>query len=203
MKKFLLSLFILAATSNAFAAAAVKTTDPKVYAKSISSAIVEVIQSDKSEADKFKNLETVFKENVDTDYMGKFALGRYFKSAKPALQKKYLGLYRDFVMYSYVPKFKNYANQNVQILSANKANNGEYVVKTKLKPSNGEVKEILLDYRIVQKNGSFRVIDIIGEGVSYITNQRSDFGGALSQMPIEKFVGKLEEKVAKLKKNAI
>ncbi|HCR85107.1 MAG TPA: hypothetical protein DIV86_00355, partial [Alphaproteobacteria bacterium] len=39
-----------------------------------------------------------------------------------------------------------------------------------------------------KKNGSsFKIVDIIGEGVSYITNQRSDFGSALSQMPLVEY----------------
>lgn len=184
-------------------AAPLKTNDPKAYAKSIGDSVVTVIKSGKSEEDKFNQLETLFKENVDTDFMGKFAMGRYFKTAKPDLQKKYLSLYRDYVMYSYVPKFKNYASQKVEILSSNPKGKDEFMVKTKLRPESGEVKEILLDYRVKKTGNSFKIVDIIGEGVSYITNQRNDFGSALSKITAEDFVNKLEQKVSKLKANAI
>jgi len=187
MKYFLIASISLLLCFNEAQAAAVKTTDPKAYSTSVSTAIVDVIKSDLSEEEKFKKLTSVFIDNVDTDFMGKFAMGRYFRTAKPDMQKKYLTLYRDYVMYSYVPKFKNYANQTVEILAANKAKNDEYIVKSRLKPKGGEVKEILLDYRIKKNGSSFKIVDIIGEGVSYITNQRSDFGSALSQMPLVEY----------------
>lgn len=199
MKKFLLLFAFLFAVSTSANAEIIKTSNPETYAKKLSEEVQRIVGLDVEKKDRQKLLKSLFKDNVDTNFMGKFALGKYYRTLNEEQKDNYLKLYRDYVMYSYIPKFEDYASGEVKILSALKKDKGEYVVKTKLNPKASDIKDINLDYRIKKKGNSFIINDIIGEGVSYITTQRSDFGGALSKISVESFIGKLEKKVNKLK----
>jgi ABC-type transporter MlaC component len=42
------------------------------------------------------------------------------------------------------------------------------------------------------------LVDVVGEGISMIATQRSDFGGLLSRKGVDYFNEKLEKKVNKL-----
>lgn len=199
MKNFLILFVLLLSFSTAVNAEYIKTSDPKVYATKITEEVQRVSALNIEKSDKQKLLIKLFKENVDTDFMGKFALGKYYRNLNDEQKKKYLSFYKDYVIYSYIPKFDDYATGEVKILSVLKKDKGEYIVKTSLKPSAKNIPEIKLNYRIRKNGKSFIITDIIGEGVSYITTQRSDFGGALSKISVESFIKKLEKKVNKLK----
>jgi phospholipid transport system substrate-binding protein len=203
MKKlyyFLFAIIFMVAFSYRVYADVIKTSEPKIYAEKVSDEVISIVKNIKDEKEEQTKLNELFKQNVDTDFMGKFALGKYFRQLDKNQQKQYLELYRDYVMYTYVPKFRNFVNNGVKILTSTKAGDNEFLVKTKLvDKTSADAKEILLDYRVIKKGNSFMIQDIIGEGVSYITTQRSDFAGALSKVGIEEFLKKLDAKVTKLK----
>ena len=71
----------------------------------------------------------------------------------------------------------------------------EYLVKTEIKSENN--KSFRIDYKIrKESDGSYKIFDIIAEGISMITTQRSEFGSILSRNNISFLIEKLEAKVS-------
>ena len=56
---------------------------------------------------------------------------------------------------------------------------------------------LLVDYRLRAVEGGWRLIDVIGEGISLVSNLRSQFGEILTQGGPEKLLKTLREKNAK------
>lgn len=175
--------------------------DARSFIDNLSKDVLAVIRDKAIAEDKKKaQLEELFIQNVNTDSMGVFVLGRYNRNIEKPQRERYLKLYNKYLTLSYVPRFKEYAGESFDVVRINKEQSGEFTVQTKIVGVNNK-PDIRVDYRIKQDSkNKFRVIDIIGEGVSIVTTQRSDFGGIISRNGVDYFINKLEEKVDQLSK---
>jgi phospholipid transport system substrate-binding protein len=197
--RLLLTLLLFIIVPDISLAASSKD-DAKVFVEELSDKVLKIVKSkNNSEEDKEKWLTDIFRKSVDSRWMGRFVLGRYFRKATPAQQKRYLKLYTKFLINSYVPRFKTYAGGDFKILGVIPKGDEQYIIQTELTSDSKESPALRVDYRLKNRDNKFYVIDIVGEGISLLTTQRSDFSGLISRKGIPYFLDKLEEKVKKLK----
>ncbi|MBK6895916.1 MAG: ABC transporter substrate-binding protein [Alphaproteobacteria bacterium] len=134
-------------------------------------------------------------DNFDMETIGRFALGRHWKTATDAQKKEYQKLFNEMIVRVYTARFKEYDGQTLEVKKARKdGTNTDSIVNTVLVPKAGE-QAIIIDWRVRQKNGKFKVVDIIVEGVSMALTQRSDFASV-----IQRGGGDLESLLAMLRK---
>ena len=196
---FAISLLLVASGITAAVAASFSAKDPEEFADKMANKVVNIIESKDSENDKLEKLISLFKKNVDTDWMAKFVMGKYYRQIDDDKKGKYLKLYRDYVIYSYIPRFKEYSGERIAVTGSRDEGKGEHIVKTVLKTDKVNSGSVYVDYRLKKSGNGFKVIDIIGEGVSLITTQRSDFAAPLSKKGTAYFIDVLERKVKKIK----
>lgn len=190
---------IAGGASDAEASNPAEEQEARDFVSKISDDVLAIVRnSGLSDANKEETLVNMFKQHVDTDWMGQFALGKYFRQANDEQKKRYLGLYHEYLLRSYVPRFREYTGGDFEIQRVNPSGTKAYNVQSLIKGSGGD-PDIRVDYTI-KKNGVdyFRIVDIKGEGVSLIATQRSDFAGLISRKGFDFFLDKLQEKVNKL-----
>jgi phospholipid transport system substrate-binding protein len=170
----------------------------KAYVENLSTEVISLIKSKASDKEKEQKLSSIFENSVDTEWMGRFVMGQNFRKMTDDQKKRYFGLYKQYLVQSYVPRFKEYTGEKIKI-NGLKENGEEYFVQTEIVHPNGE-PSTLVDYRLRKEGDEYKIIDIIGEGISLITTQRSDFGGIITQQGVDKFLEKLQAKVENYKK---
>jgi phospholipid transport system substrate-binding protein len=179
--------------------AAAEVDGARAFVNGISKRVIDVInRTDIGDDGKEEKLVELFESHVDTDWMGEFVLGRFNRTITAAQKEKYLKLYHVYLVRSYVPRFQEYGSRELNILRINSKGDGDYLVKMNLTGA-ADMPEISVDYRIRKDlAGQFKLVDVVGEGISMIATQRSDFGGLLSRKGVDYFNEKLEKKVNKL-----
>gem|GEM_PF-433454 len=152
-------------------------------------AIAFLSDSDLSQLEKQKKFEVLLERHFDLNIMGKYALGRYWRVATPAEREEYNVLFQRMVIDLYSQRFSEYSNQHVEVDGAiQKGKN--ILVRSKVIDLSGS--DIELSWVVKRKNGEYRVIDLLVEGVSMVITQRSDFssviqrGGGKVQVLIER-----------------
>tara|TARA_B100001564_G_C20618907_1_gene661333 strand:- start:481 stop:1092 length:612 start_codon:yes stop_codon:yes gene_type:complete len=188
---------VLALLSSAALASVEKAN---LFIEQISVQALEVIESDLNDEGKIDKLNTLFSASVDTPWMAQYVLGDHWSELSPNSRTSYLQLYDEFLMYTYVPKFRSYNNQIVTIINTlhNETAPNEFVVQTQISDTDGKVFDI--DYHLRQQaNGDFRIFDINARGVSLITTQRSDFSSLVDRKGLDFFLKKLKKRVEKIK----
>ena len=125
----------------------------------------------------FKKL---LKNNFDMRTIARFALGRYWKSASPAQQNEYMTLFEKMVLNVYAKRFEEYQGQALVVNDARPEGNSDILVHSTIEQPGGNAP-IKVDWRIRNKNGSNKVIDVIVEGVSMSLTQRSDFSSVIQR----------------------
>jgi phospholipid transport system substrate-binding protein len=168
----------------------------EVFVNNISSKALAIINNkDESEPQKEVQLGNVFSEATDLDWIAKFSLGRYWRTATDEERKQYLALYRKYIISKYVPSFKEYVGTTFKIVNITVVRKGEYLVDTTV-IKKGQAEPIDITYHIADKSESksgFTVFDIIAEGVSLIATQRSEFSSIITSSGMTGLLNKLEK----------
>ena len=136
---------------------------------------------------------------IDSEWIAKFVLGKNYKNLNDQQKKQFISLYRDFMINTYGPKFKNYNGKKFTVNEVVKQNNF-YIAKAEFLPKDSDTA-ILTDFRVRKKDSKLYILDFIAEGISLIETQRSEFNATIDSQGIEPFLKNLEEKVKKLKSN--
>lgn len=169
----------------------------KTYIQSLGNQVLAVVQSTKlSQPQKNAKLESLFNTHVDIDWVGKFAVGRFWKQVTDAQKARYLKEYRRFLVSHYTARFNEYTGGGFDVTGARDDGNGEYTVSMKV----GAEKPVMLDYHVRKGGGGFKIFDLNIEGVSMITTQRSEFTSVISSKGIDALSDELNRKTTAIQK---
>jgi phospholipid transport system substrate-binding protein len=157
-----------------------------------------VILGDKAlnKAQKTSKLTTLMDGVSDFETTSKLVLARAWKDFSADQQKEFQKLLRDYLIARYRDRVDDYAGQTVDVTGGREEARGDYTVHTRIK-SPKTAEPILVDYRLRKDAaGAWRVIDIIGEGLSIVSNLRSQFQSLLSRGGPDKLIQTLRDKIA-------
>lgn len=168
--------------------------DAKKFVDKLGADVLSVITSKSfSEKQKEQKLTIIFENAVDTGWIGQFVLGRYWREASKEQKDTYIKLHKKFLIGSYIPKFKDYNGQKFETLKATKVGEGEYLIETNIIAPDSPATKV--DYKVREKNGQFKVYDVVAEGISMITTQRDDFGTIVSGKGLDALIEMLRSRV--------
>ncbi len=119
--------------------------------------------------------------------IGRFALGRYWRAATPEQQQEYLRLFRLFILNTYASRLDDYSGQSFNVVKAHSIDDKDTLVNTEISQTNAE--PLRVDYRVRAKQGDYKIVDVLVEGISLIRTQRSEFASIINR---EGFDGLLE-----------
>jgi phospholipid transport system substrate-binding protein len=175
---------------------AAPATEVEKFITSLGNKVLTLLNDKSIDAPKKEEmLKSIFRDNVDTDWIGQFVLGKYWREASPEQQKKYLGLYREFLIQSYTGRFKDYSGESFKITGSLDEGDDKYLLNTEIvRPQSASV---LVDYKVRGKGASMKVYDIVVEGVSLISTQRSEFTSVISRKGLDALITALDKKVNK------
>lgn len=147
-------------------------------------------------AHKRKEFENLLKSSFDIPTIGKYVLGRYWRTANEKQRQEYQLLFKRNIIDLYTNRFSQYSGQSIIISNHVPRGKSDTMVKSHIVPDDNSGPKIQLDWRVRYKNGEYRIIDIYIENVSMAITQRSDFNAV-----IQRGGGKLEVLLAHLEKD--
>ena len=155
-----------------------------------------IVNGTSGDKEKVTELDTLFWEVVDTKWMAKFSLGKFWNKITDAQKDRILQLYPTYIANIYVPNFKKYNSNAMKIMSIAEIREGEFLVKTRIALVQEE-NEVNVDYRVAVKEGvndfGLVIFDIVAEGVSLITTQRSEFNSIISTKGVDSLIADLQK----------
>jgi phospholipid transport system substrate-binding protein len=152
-----------------------------------------------SQEARIKKLKGIAEERFDFREMAKRALSIQWRQLSPDQQREFVTLFSELMENTYSDKIRRYEKEikreaGDRILYVDERIDGPYAtVRTKILTTRGT--EVAVDYRFINEQGSWRVYDIIVEGISLINNYRSQFTEIIRTSSYGELVKKLQEKV--------
>jgi phospholipid transport system substrate-binding protein len=142
-------------------------------------------------------IKTLIRARFDFREMSKRALARHWKKRAPEEQDEFVDLFSDLLQHTYISKVEAYTNEKVTYDKEIIRKRGRYsIVKTSILS-----KDIIIpiDYRLIRKNNKWLVYDVLVEGVSIISNYRSQYNNILSRQSYAELIQKMKDKLEKAK----
>ncbi len=168
MKKILLTLLILCGITRP-----ALSQDPAInFVHTLTDKIItDVLQSDIAPQEKLQIFTNEFNQALDLKSIGQFVLGIYWKRATPAQQDAFLKSFMDITTKTWADRFNLYTGQKIAFKGTRTAQGNQIYVDSTIE-HNPPVEVI---WRLSQKDGTYKIIDIIVEGVSMDMSYRNEY----------------------------
>ena len=188
------SAFIALLVTAGLAAAA---AGPRDVVRSLADEVLVVLKNKSlSSAQKREQIETIADRGVDFATLSKLVLARNLSRFSADEQVQFQKEFRRHLSVTYGDSVDSYKNQEVEITSDREEARGDVTVKTKITRGGGP-DDILVDYRLRQVNGQWKIIDFVVEGVSLVANFRSQFQDLLANQTPAQLISLIHEKNAR------
>ncbi|HXP97483.1 MAG TPA: ABC transporter substrate-binding protein [Telmatospirillum sp.] len=141
-------------------------------------AITTVADRQISQIERDERFRKLFVSAFDIPEIGRFVLSRYWRAATPDQQQEFLSLFEDITVLTWAKRFQDYNGESLETVSASKDGDHSWMVDSHILRNQGP--QVPVQWRLRESDdGSFRVVDIIVEGVSMAITHRSDYASAM------------------------
>ena len=189
----MLKRILLVLTASIFMAS-VACANPTEDVKKTVDEVVRIVadkEMKKNETKRRQSLKKAIGGIFDYSEMAKRSLGKHWTPRTPAEKTQFAELFATLLENSYAGKIESYNNEKiVYIKEIVEEDHAE--VKSKVVTAGRD--EFTLDYRLFKQNGKWMVYDVIIEGVSLVSNYRSQFNKIITNNGYDKLVQKLQSK---------
>jgi phospholipid transport system substrate-binding protein len=121
------------------------------------------------------------------------SLGPHWNARTPQQQQEFVKLFADLLDRSYIAKIELYQGERVKYVGET-VDGEEAVVKTLIATKKGA--DMPIDYRMHSRNGRWLVYDVVIEGVSLVSNYRTQFNKIVQTESYDALVQRLRAKDA-------
>lgn len=178
----------------ASAAQADTTEARKVVDETLAQVLAILNEPDLASPVRVKKIEDIARERFDFELMSRLVLRSGWRRFDARQQQQFVDAFRDHLSASYGSRIDRYEQQSVEVTGEQLEARGDVTVKTRI--VGGTVDDLSMDYRLRQRNGVWRVIDVKIEGVSLVSNFHSQFKEVLAEGGPEEVLRRLREKTA-------
>ena len=135
--------------------------------------------ADKSMSDARRKTEfrRLFLKGFDVDVLSRFVVGRYWRRAGKDERKEYQVLFTDFIVETYAARFSGYSGETIEVDGSRKASEKDTLVNSRIVRPQGAA--IRVDWRVRNRNGVLKIVDIVVAGVSMAITQRAEFASVI------------------------
>lgn len=193
----LLSMLLVAAFLGLGAqrAAAAQKVDQngarKVVREAVDQVLAVMARKDLSIQERRSLIEDIAFERFDFDTMARLVLKRDWRRFTPEQRGQFVKEFRKYLAASYGTRVERYHQEKVDITGDRIEPRGDVTVMTRIK--GGPADGIEMDYRMREREGKWKVIDVVIEGVSLVQNFHSQFAGVISNGGPDELLRKLKE----------
>lgn len=143
---------------------------------------------------KRQKIRSISDKMFDYTELSRRTLGQDWKKLNPAQQNEFTDLYKSLLEDAYADKIINYTDEKVAFSKENQLSEKTFEVQTTIMTKKADIP---IYYRVIQKDGEWKVYDVVIEGVSLINNYRNQFREILMNKSPEVLIDTLKKKVGK------
>jgi phospholipid transport system substrate-binding protein len=143
---------------------------------------------------KKERLRVIYEDMFDEIEFSKRTLVRNWNKFTPAQRTEFVKLFEQVLEKAYIDKILDYSNEKVNFYKENMISDNQAEIQSKIITSS---KEIPIFYRMILKDGKWKVYDVVVENVSLVQNYRTQFNDILSKDTPEQLLDTLRKKVSK------
>ncbi len=139
--------------------------------------LVGIVNGSQGTPEKHRSLTQILNAAVDVDGIARFCLGRYWRTATPDQQKRYLEAFHEVLVTNISSKLGEYRGVKLSVLKGRQQDDQAVVTTVVERPNNPPTT---VEWIIGQPSSAPKIIDVVAEGTSLRLTQRQDYAAFLS-----------------------
>jgi phospholipid transport system substrate-binding protein len=192
MGAMVLAGVLVVGLSSAPAAAGVPTDQLKGAVERVLKTLDDpALKGDARLGDRRVAVRKIANEIFDFSEIAKRSMARHWQPLSEAQRTEFVGLFADLLERSYISKIETYGGEKIQY-TAERADGEFATVSTRIVTKNGT--EVPVDYRMIKRADRWLVYDVSIEGVSLVSNYRTQFNKIIQTTSYNELVSKLRNK---------
>jgi len=201
MRLVAIRVIVLLLTLNlALAVSGARAETPTEAVKSVVDEVLRILQDPALKAPALKKqrrdrVKQVVDRRFDYEEMAKRSLGAPWRSLNSGQRQEFVRLFGELLEASYSGKVMNYQGEKIQYLREIPEDANYAEVRTVVLRKNDRIP---MDYRLMLKDQGWMVYDVVIEGVSLVSNYRSQFSQVIRESSYSGLVQRLRTKINEL-----
>ncbi len=202
MQRIIKAVLITLCLSLIWAAGEAKAGAPTEAVRSIVDEVVRILKDANLEnpserRNVRRQVKAVVDRRFDYEEMAQRSLGPTWNKLSGSQRQEFTGLFAELLEASYSDKIEKYSGETVRYVG--ESQDGKYAeVRTMLVRRNDRIP---INYKLINKS-RWVIYDVVIEGVSQVSNYRSQFRRILSQGSYADLVQRLRTKVSELRQTS-
>jgi len=193
--KFVLVFIISMLTTSSVYAQDDEVATAKQVVEKFQSELIAVMKDGKKlgYAGRYQKLSDPISNSHDLTKIARIVVGKEWEKLSEDQQQKLTDIFIRLSIASYAHNFKDYSGESFGFDSEEETTRGGVVVHTHLVIPND--KAVKFDYMLKEKGSSWRIINIIANGVSDLALKRSEYTTILQREGFDVLMSKINEKI--------
>jgi phospholipid transport system substrate-binding protein len=143
---------------------------------------------------RYKLIKPALEESHDLPYIAKVVAGRFGDQLTVEQKKQFVDTFSELSIATYAAQFDGYSGEVFKTTGERKMDNGSVLVQSVFSEPAGN--KYSFDYVLSQKEGRWRIVNVIVDGVSDLAVKRSEYAGVLRTEGGDALIAKLKDKIA-------
>ncbi len=157
----------------------------------------ELIGGDIDSASREAKFRELFQKHYDLPTIARFVLGRYWRGASPDVREEFLQTFEDVIVQRFLPILAQEKDVRIEIGQVKKDSRDPKMLLVASQVPNEEGESYKVVWRLKEHEDTFKILDIIAEGVSMAISLRSEYVAYLKSNGgrVEQLVASLRDKI--------
>lgn len=172
------------------AGAMAATAGPREVVETAVGRVIAAMQDDPSRAQTRTEIKKAAASLFDFEEMARRTLTRHWTARAPQEQAEFVRLFTDLLERSYIGRIESWSGE--KIIYTSETVDGSFAsVRSKIITRRAEIG---IEYRLLQRDGRWRVYDVLMDGVSFVATYRSEFERIIQQSSWAGLMDKLRKR---------
>ncbi len=164
--------------------------DPGSFVQRLGDEVVGILrQGDEASSHRRDRFRALFASNLDVPAIGRFVLGRHWRTAPEEQRSEYLALFREYVVDIFARQFSTYSGETFLVLRQRRLDEPDTLVGAEIR--HPAKPPIHVDFRVRAGEDGFTIVDVIVERISLIVTKRSEFQSILEREGMQGLISRL------------
>ncbi len=195
LKKLAVLAFALSSLLATSAFAQEESTSARQIIDKFQTELIQVMKDGKKLgfSGRYDKLEPAISNSHDLPKIARIVVGKEWEKLTEEQQKKLTDVFTRLSVASYAHNFKDFSGEAFAIDSEEETKMGGVVIHSHLTVPDD--KPVKFDYMLKEKGASWRIINIIANGVSDLALKRSEYTAILQREGFDALIAKINEKI--------
>ncbi len=190
----ILACLCMAGINPAYAAEQSKSTAGKIVDK-FQEELIDVMKNGKKlgYSGRYDRLKDSVTNSHDLPKIARIVVGKEWEKLTEPQQQQLVDVFSRLSIASYAHNFKDYSGESFTFDNEEETTRGGLVIHTHL--TIPDDKPVKFDYMLKENGNSWRIINIIANGVSDLALKRSEYTSILQREGFDALIAKINEKI--------